>query len=417
MPESRPESHDRRRTWVWLLVALLLVAGRVLLVLYAWACTGAPKPLRACWHGGYACARQSGPGCAESAQLCRSGGGGTVTAYNTVTVRSQVDGELVDIAFQEGQQVEKGGLLARIDPRSYQIALDQAVAQQKQNEAQLRNAQSDLKRYQQLLSQNSIARQQVDTQSALVQQLQGAVAADRAAVDKARLQLGYTRITAPISGRVGLRSVDVGNLVSAAGTTGLVTITQTRPIAVLFSVPQAYLPDISAQMRAGHTLAVALYDSADDVRRIAEGELESVDNQIDVTTGTVRLKGRVANDNEGLFPNQFVNVHLRVDTVDTLSIPAVAVQQGSIGAFVYVLDEQDKAHIQRIETGLTDDGRIGVKQGLKAGQRVVIEGVDRLREGAAVNITNDSERTPGASAKEAGMATPATGAPGRRGGR
>ncbi|MYN12936.1 MdtA/MuxA family multidrug efflux RND transporter periplasmic adaptor subunit [Pusillimonas sp. TS35] len=415
MPESRPESHDRRRTWVWLLVALLLVAGG-----YYWFFMRGPAQAPQNPFGRAGMAGMPVP--VKVAQVAQSRlnyvvrAAGTVTAYNTVTVRSQVDGELVDIAFQEGQQVEKGGLLARIDPRSYQIALDQAVAQQKQNEAQLRNAQSDLKRYQQLLSQNSIARQQVDTQSALVQQLQGAVAADRAAVDKARLQLGYTRITAPISGRVGLRSVDVGNLVSAAGTTGLVTITQTRPIAVLFSVPQAYLPDISAQMRAGHTLAVALYDSA-DVRRIAEGELESVDNQIDVTTGTVRLKGRVANDNEGLFPNQFVNVHLRVDTVDTLSIPAVAVQQGSIGAFVYVLDEQDKAHIQRIETGLTDDGRIGVKQGLKAGQRVVIEGVDRLREGAAVNITNDSEATPGASAKEAGMATPATGAPGRRGGR
>lgn len=315
---------------------------------------------------------------------------GTVTAFNTVTVRSRVDGELQKIFFSDGQKVNAGELLAQIDPRTYQVQLDQALGQQKQNEAQLKNAQRDLQRYQLLFKQNSIAKQQVDAQAALVQQFLGSRKSDQAAVDSARLQLDFTRITAPISGRLGLRKVDEGNMVNASNTDGLVVITQTQPISVVFTLPQAQLPEVLAQLRAGKTLAVDLYDR-DDLRKIATGELMSVDNQIDVATGTVKFKARFANEDESLFPNQFVNVRLRVDTTQSLLVPTMAVQQGSIGAFVYVVDESDKVHIQRIVTGRIDDKRIAVESGLSAGQRVVIEGLDRLREGAAVDIVTDPQ--------------------------
>src|SRR3546814_820217 len=260
---------------------------------------------------------------------------GTVTAFNTVTVRSRVDGELQEIAFTDGQKVKAGDLLAQIDPRTYQVQLDQALGQQKQNEAQLKNAQGDLQRYQLLFKQNSIAKQQVDAQAALVQQFLGSRKSDQAAVDSARLQLSFTRITAPITGRLGLRKVDEGNMVNASNTDGIVVITQTQPISVLFTLPQAHLPDVLARLRAGTTLSIDLYDR-DDLHQIATGTLMSVDNQIDLATGTVKLKARVPNEDESLFPNQFVNVRLRVDTRQSLAVPTMAVQQGSIGAFVYV---------------------------------------------------------------------------------
>ncbi len=409
MPEPRSELKEKRRlSWLWLAAALLLIVGGY------WLATRQPaktvsNPFSR--HG-----RMAGMEVPVKVAPVQAGrinyvlrAVGTVTAYNTATVRSQVDGELIEVAFAEGQKVEQGDVLARIDPRSYQVALDQALGQQKQNEAQLRNAQRDLQRYQQLFKQNSIARQQVDTQSALVQQLQGAVASDKAAVDSARLELAYTKVTAPISGRLGLRKVDVGNIINASNTDGLVVITQTQPISVLFSLPQAQLPDVVAQLRTGKTLGIELYDSA-DARRIASGELASIDNQIDVTTGTVRLKARFDNDDETLFPNQFVNVHLHVDTVDSLVIPSAAVQQGTIGAFVYTVDEQSKVHIQAIKTGRTDDGKTGVASGLKAGQRVVVEGVDRLREGATVKVVS-GDADPGAAASS----TPPAGRAGQRG--
>src|SRR5690606_21400509 len=331
---------------------------------------------------------------------------GTVTAFNTVTVRSRVDGELQKIFFSDGQKVNAGELLAQIDPRTYQVQLDQALGQQKQNEAQLKNAQRDLQRYQLLFKQNSIAKQQVDAQAALVQQFLGSRKSDQAAGDSARLQLDFTRITAPISGRLGLRKVDEGNMVNASNPDGLVVITQTQPISVVFTLPQAQLPEVAAQVRAGKTLAVALYDSA-DVRRLASGELVSIDNQIDVATGTVRLKARFANEDESLFPNQFVNVHLHVDTADSLVIPSVAIQQGTIGAFVYAIDDENKVHIQAIQTGRVDGELTGVVAGLQAGQRVVTEGVDRLREGAKVDIVSDD------AAAVAAPSRPATGMGGK----
>ncbi len=331
---------------------------------------------------------------------------GTVTAFNTVTVRSQVDGELIHIAFEEGAAVKQGDVLAEIDPRDYQVQLDQALGQQAQNAALLRNAQRDLQRYQQLFKQNSIARQQVDTQQAQVSQLQGAVKSDQAAVDSAKLQLSYTKIIAPISGRAGLRNVDAGNIINASNTEGLVVITQTQPIAVMFSLPQVQLPDVMQKLRAGKTLVVDAYDR-DDVNRLASGTLVAVDNQIDVTTGTVKLKARFDNDDEQLFPNQFVNVRVRVDTTESLQVPVIAVQQGTIGAFVYRLDDEDKVHVQTVKTGRVDDGQIGIVSGLTQGQRVVVEGVDRLREGAKVEVVK-----PGANAPAASL--PATGPDGAK---
>src|SRR5690606_23128570 len=271
------------------------------------------------------------------------------------------------------------------------------------NEAQLQNAQRDLQRYQLLYKQNSIAKQQVDAQAALVQQLLGSRKSDQAAVDSAKLQLSFTRITAPITGRLGLRKVDEGNMVNASNTDGIVTITQTQPISVLFTLPQAQLPDVLAQLRAGRSLVVDLYDR-DDQNKIATGQLASVDNQIDVATGTVSLKARFENENETLFPNQFVNVRLRVETTQALAIPTVAVQHGSVGAFVFLLDDDDKVHVRPIVVGRIDDKRIAVASGLEAGQRVVTDGVDRLREGAKVEIVPAAQVADGNAAAVAAPA-------------
>lgn len=318
---------------------------------------------------------------------------GTVSAFNTVAVRSRVDGELTKIAFEDGRYVQEGDLLAQIDPRPFQVQLDQALGQQAQNAAQLRNAQLDLQRYRQLYQQNSIAKQVVDTQAAQVQQLQGGQKSDQAAVDNAKLQLDFTRITAPISGRLGLRRLDQGNLISAANADGLVTITQIQPISVLFTVPQAQVPDIMAQTRQGHTLVVDLYDQ-DGSRQLASGELMSLDNQIDTGTGTLKLKARFANEEEVLFPNQFVNVRLRVSVEDApVTIPVGAVQHGSIGAFVYAATSENKVTVRRVSVGRSNGERVVVTAGLAVGERVITEGTDRLREGSTIVV-------PGQEAKE-----------------
>lgn len=316
---------------------------------------------------------------------------GTVTAYNTVTVRSRVDGELQEVLFEDGQRVVKGDVLARIDPRPYQVQLDQAQGQQAQNRAQLENARRDLQRYQLLYKQNSIAKQQLDAQAALVQQLLGSQQSDQAAVDNARLQLGFTQIIAPMDGRLGLRQVDQGNLISAGGTEGLVVLTQTQPISVVFTLPQARVPEVIEQLRQGQKLAVDVYDSA-DIRKLATGELESVDNQIDIATGTLKLKARFTNEDETLFPNQFVNVRLKVrSNLPAIVAPVAAVQQGSQGPFVYALNDDDTVSIKRVTTGAVDGDRVAIESGLDAGARVVTEGVDRLREGARVEIVTGQD--------------------------
>jgi len=332
---------------------------------------------------------------------------GTVTAYNTVTVRSRVSGELVDVAFQEGQQVKAGDLLAQVDPRAFQVALDQARGTQMQNLAQLENARRDLQRYQALFKQDSIARQQVDTQAALVRQYEGTVKSDQANVDNAKLQLDYARITAPISGRLGLRQVDRGNLVSSSDTNGLVVITQTQPISVVFTLPETQLPEVRAELAAGKTLPVDPYARADP-RRIATGTLETLDNQIDVATGTLKLKARFDNTDDALFPNQFVNVRLHVLTrKDVTAIPTAAVQQGSAGAFVFLVQDDNTIAVRPVKLGAINAGMVAVNEGLKPGDRVVTEGTDRLRAGAKVEIVGGAEVIPAARDKSLGAGAPA----------
>ena len=313
---------------------------------------------------------------------------GTVTARETVTVHSRVDGELKRVHFREGQQVQAGELLAEIDPRPFQIALDQARGQRARDQALLDNARLDVTRYRELLQQDSIASQQVDAQVALVHQYEGVVQADVAAVDNASLQLAYARITAPISGRLGLRQVDAGNIVRASDTPGLVVITATAPISVLFAVPSDELPAIRARLRAGAELEVEAFDRG-GARRLARGRLQSLDNQIDTTTATLKLKAEFDNDDDALFPNQFVNVALNVETrKGVVLLPSAAVQRGQGGAFVYVIDAERLAERRAVVLGPAMGDEVMVEDGLREGEAVVIEGVDKLRDGLAVEATN-----------------------------
>lgn len=312
---------------------------------------------------------------------------GTITALNTATVRARVDGELRRILFREGQQVKAGDLLAEIDPRAYEVALAQMQGQLQRDAAQLKNAELDLARYRDLLAKDSIAKQQVDTQEALVGQLKGTVLSDQAQVDNARLQLSYTRVTAPISGRLGLRQVDLGNIVHASDTTGLVTITQTQPIAVVFAVPEAYLPQINQRLQAkGGFLGVEAWDR-DQRKRLAQGRVLTTDNAIDTTTGTIKLKAEFPNADGMLFPNQFANIRLQLDTLpNALVAPNNAIQRGSMGTFVYLVKDDGSVTLRKVTTGAVDGDWVAIEGEIEPGDRLVTDGADRLREGAKVEI-------------------------------
>jgi len=336
---------------------------------------------------------------------------GTVTPSATVTVKSQISGQLMSVAFQEGQTVTKGQVLAQIDPRPYEQQLAQAEATLAKDEAQLANARADLKRYQTLLAQDSVSRQQVDTQAALVRQLDAQTKADRAAAGAQKLNIAYTRVTAPVAGRVGLRQVDPGNYVTPGDANGLVTVATFSPIDVAFSLPEDVLPKIVAARNKGAKPTVEVLDRA-QTKVLARGELASLDNLIDTTTGTIRAKARFTNADGSLFPNQFVNVRLTAEVLRSAVIaPTSAVLRGQQGMFVYVVDAARKVHIRVVQPGPAQGERTAILSGLSAGETVVTDGTDRLKEGMTVTIPPPCP--PGAGGAYAGGGRrPGAGAPG-----
>jgi membrane fusion protein, multidrug efflux system len=315
---------------------------------------------------------------------------GNVTAFNTVTVRSRVDGQIVKINFTEGQYVREGDSLVEIDPRPYQVQLEQAEGQLAKDQAQLKDVQVDYERFKLLFKEGVIPKQQLDTQQAQVGTFEGAIKADNATIDNAKLQIMYSHITAPISGRVGLRLVDMGNMVHATDTNGLLVITQLQPIATLFSLPQDQLPQVMARMKKGAPITVEAYDR-DNATKLATGKLLTIDNQIDTTTGTYKLKAVFDNAKNELFPNQFVNVHLLVDTKkNVVLVPTTAILRGPQGTYVFAVGPDNKVKIHVVSLAETNANITGVSSGLNAGDVVVTDGQDKLQEGSKVDPRESS---------------------------
>ncbi|MGH6967613.1 MAG: MdtA/MuxA family multidrug efflux RND transporter periplasmic adaptor subunit [Stellaceae bacterium] len=315
---------------------------------------------------------------------------GTVTPLASVTVRSQISGQLVAVGFTEGQEVKGGDFLAQIDPRPYQAALDQAEGQLARDQAQLAGARVDLARYGVLIKQDSIAKQTYDDQAATVQQLKGTVKLDQAAVEMARVNLSYCRIIAPVAGRVGLRQVDPGNYVTPSDTNGLVLLNQMKPISVLFSLPQGDLEAVLKGSRGGAKLSVAAYDQT-GATKLADGTLASVDNTINTSTGTFQLRADFTNADESLFPNQFVNVRIIVDVLkNVIVIPSAAIQRGAPGTFVYVVGQDDTVSVRPVTLGPSAGETVAILKGLQVGDSVVVDGADKLKSGAKVTLRSPS---------------------------
>lgn len=395
LPPLEPEPQKRNLWWLWVLILAALVYGG-----YRFYQAQLAK------HAAMAAAEQAKMASRQVSVVVTPAhmgdmpvtlsGLGSVTAFQTVTVKTRIDGQLTKVAFQEGQFVRQGDLLAEIDPRPYQVQVAQAEGQLAKDVAQLKDAQANLARYKELFAAQVIARQQLDTQAALVGQFEGAIEADKAQIDQAKLQLTYCRILAPISGRIGLRQVDQGNIIHMADANGIAVITQLQPISVLFSIPEDSLPDVLKRLRTSPKLAVDAYNR-DGTERLARGTLLTVDNQIDQATGTSKLKAVFDNSENNLFPNQFVNVRLHLDIRHgAVIVPAAAIQRGPQGNFVYVVEDK-VAHVRPVITGTVLANDISLEKGVSQGEMVVVDGADKLRDGLKVDV-----RTAGQSGTEQG---------------
>jgi len=408
--QAVPES-PKRHVWRWIIVVALAAGawyGRSYWLPWLNSALGRS-------NGNGAAARPSRPVPVRTATVVKRdldlylNGLGTVTAFKTVTLKSRVDGELVKVAFTEGQMVKEGDLLAEIDPRPFEAELEQVEGTLAKDEATLELAKLNLERVQELRKKNSIAQQQVDEQVAAVQQMEGTVQTDAGLVANARLQLKYCKIIAPITGRIGLRLVDQGNIVHASDVMGMAVITQLQPIAVVFPISQDEIPRVQKQMNSGKTLTVYAYDRGFSTR-LATGKLYAIDNQVDATTGTVKFKAVFDNEDNMLFPNQFVNARLLVDTLhDAVIVPSAAVQRGPNGMFVYVVQPDDKVHMQTVVTGEAEGPETAVATGLVSGDVVVTDGIDKLKEGSEIT-TQEKEREK-AKRAEAGQGAGAGNAP------